>query len=408
MKIIYRGKFKHVAFTFAVGDLFDAKVDAIVNSEQTDFVLSGNPESISGQIWRRYGRSIQQELDEATDGEILRAGTVIATSGGKDFTRIFHAGFHEPEDWSDTPGGSQVADYFEVIGSCIRQVLALVSTQGLSSVAFPLIGCGRFGLDEKMLVLQFLDAIETLDHRLRDGEGLDVWLVIRDRGQFEFVVGKFLELLMGARREMIALQINRTGVPILDRFAACLARRSNEDWAKWQLCRFAEIAVEIMCFGLARATSPAQTPETLFEKERPPAFGDFRDRAVRFAVESPINVDAWGTKFFTSVLKDSAAAGTLEAVNAQRNKIAHGQKSLPLAEVEKLVFRSLQLDDWAKIADADGELQLADWIPWVVTSTETTGQTGLFERWQKNAIRYLVPETGEVFKVPRKYNATVN
>jgi hypothetical protein len=29
-------------FTFAAGDIFDASVDAIVNSEQTNFVLSGN------------------------------------------------------------------------------------------------------------------------------------------------------------------------------------------------------------------------------------------------------------------------------------------------------------------------------------------------------------------------------
>ena len=54
MKIIHRDKLKNVESTFAVGDLFETKVDAIVSSEQTDFVLSGNPKSISGQIWYRY------------------------------------------------------------------------------------------------------------------------------------------------------------------------------------------------------------------------------------------------------------------------------------------------------------------------------------------------------------------
>jgi hypothetical protein len=87
--------------------------------------------------------------------------------------------------------------------------------------------------------------------------------------------------------------------------------------------------------------------------------------------------------------------------------LAHGRKSLPLAKVEKLVFQSLQLDAWTKISDMDGELRLVDWIPWIMTSSATTGQTGLFERWQKNAIRYLVPETGEIFKVPRKSSKTV-
>ena len=42
MNVIYRSKLRHLVFTLAVGDIFDASVDAIVNSEQTDFVLSKN------------------------------------------------------------------------------------------------------------------------------------------------------------------------------------------------------------------------------------------------------------------------------------------------------------------------------------------------------------------------------
>jgi O-acetyl-ADP-ribose deacetylase (regulator of RNase III) len=220
MDIVHQGKFKHVKFTFAVGDLFEAKVDAIVSSEQTDFVLSGNPESISGQIWCRYGDLIQQELDQITKSQVLCAGTVIDTSGGKDFKRIFHAGFHKPDDWPGMANSSQDADYFEAIGSCVGQVLESVRTLKLSSVAFPLIGCGIFGLDEKMLILQFLDAIESLDGRLQDGEELNVWLVILNPAQFRAAAGKFLELLLAARREMVAFDIDPTSVPILDRFAA--------------------------------------------------------------------------------------------------------------------------------------------------------------------------------------------
>jgi hypothetical protein len=72
------------------------------------------------------------------------------------------------------------------------------------------------------------------------------------------------------------------------------------------------------------------------------------------------------------------------------------------------VVQGLPLDAWVRIIDSDGEFRLADWIPWVVASSAITGQTGLFERWQKNTFRYLVPETGEVFKVPRKATATIN
>jgi hypothetical protein len=81
MNVIHRGKLRRVVFTLAAGDIFDASVDAIVSSEQTDFVLSGNPESLSGQIWNRYGDGVQQELDAATKGLVLGPGTVIDTSG---------------------------------------------------------------------------------------------------------------------------------------------------------------------------------------------------------------------------------------------------------------------------------------------------------------------------------------
>ena len=61
MNVIHRCKLNHVEFTLATGNLFDAQVDAIVSSEQTDFVLSRNPQSLSGQIWHRYGDAVQRE-----------------------------------------------------------------------------------------------------------------------------------------------------------------------------------------------------------------------------------------------------------------------------------------------------------------------------------------------------------
>lgn len=402
MKIVHRGKLKHVELTFVVGDLFHAPVDAIVSSEQTDFVLSGNPKSVSGQIWGRYGEVIQQQLDDATNGQVLRGGTVLETSGGSDFVRIFHAGFHEPDDWPGVAGGSRDADYFEAIGSCIRQVLELARAQRLSSVAFPLIGCGLFGLDEKMLILQFLDAVETLDERLMEGDRLNVWLVIRDKDQFDSIVDVLFALLLRHRSETIAIKLEPSGIPVLDRFAARLALRSSEDWAKWQLCRFTEIALEIMCYGLCRATIPPPSPETLFEEGMVATFGVVREYALKFAASPAIDKEFWGAKFFASVLKNDVAACALETVNTQRNNLAHGRKSLPLGKIMDLIVQGLQLGAWANIAQADGELRLADWIPWVAVSSVSTAQAGLFERWQKNAIRYLVPETGEVFKVPRK------
>jgi hypothetical protein len=100
-------------------------------------------------------------------------------------------------------------------------------------------------------------------------------------------------------------------------------------------------------------------------------------------------------------MQDTAAARALETIISQRNDLAHGRRSRPLVEIKKLVTEGLKLDSWGQIPEKDGEFQVVDWQPCVRASSTTTGQIGLFERWQKNALRYLVPETGEIFKVPR-------
>src|SRR5262245_29055040 len=364
MNIIHRSKLRHVDFILAAGDIFDASVDAIVNSEQTDFVLSRNLDSVSGQIWNRYGDVVQRELDAATEGQDLGPGTVIDSSGGSDFKRVFHAGFHDPDDWPDSAAGSvnteglvdpsrefRETGYFAAIGSCMAQILDRAIAQKLKSVAFPLIGCGRFGLDEKMLILQFLDAIEEFDDRLPEGESLHVWLVIRDRAQFESAAGTFLDLLMQARNKLVSVRVKQSGVSILDRFASRLLERTNEEWAKWQLCRYAEVATEVMCYGIGHATNPATTPEVLFEEGRPATFGHFLENAKHLAATAELVSGAWGVHFFSRVLKDAKSARALDEVNHQRNNLAHGRQSLPLAKIKKLVAQGLHLELWERIAE---------------------------------------------------------
>ena len=224
-----------------------------------------------------------------------------------------------------------------------------------------------------MLVLQFLDAIEALDDRLAEGESLHVWLVIRERAQFESAAGVFLDLLLQERSKMAMVRLKPSGVPILDRFAARLSQRTNEDWAKWQLCRYAEIAVELICYGLSRATRPTTTPESLFEEGRAPTFGLFRDVARHLAA-STVDDNAWGARFFARVMQDKAAARALEIIIAQRNNLAHGRRSLPLVEIKKHVVKGLQFESWGRIPETDGEFQVLDRLPirsiiWIVNPT---------------------------------------
>jgi hypothetical protein len=218
--------------------------------------------------------------------------------------------------------------------------------QKLKSVAFPLIGCGLFGLDEKMLILQLLDAIEEFDDGLTDGEEFHVWLVIRDRAQFESAAGTFLDLLMQSRSRMVSVRVKPSGVSILDGFARRLLEHTKEDWAKWQLCRYAEIAVEFMCYGINRALRPPASPESMFEERRAPTFGLFLEKAKHLADTSKLDDSAWGARFFGHVLRDVKSVRALDEINHQRNNLAHGRQSLPLAKVKKLVIQGLQLDFW--------------------------------------------------------------
>jgi O-acetyl-ADP-ribose deacetylase (regulator of RNase III) len=365
MKFVHRCKLKHLVFTLAEGDIFDAKVDAIVNSEQTDFILSGNPKSLSGQIRERYGDLVQCELNAETKGQVLDPGAVIHTTGGQDFKCIFHAGFHDPYDWPDRPGkANSVADcegpefrqtdYFAAIGSCITQILTMAMDKKLKSVAFPLIGCGIFGLDEKMLILQFIDIVEEFDRRLTGDEELQVWLVIHDPTQFKSVAGTFLDLLMQARGKMVSVQMERTGVSILDQFAKRISANTNEDWAKWRLCHYAEIAIEFMCYGISRAIHPPKTPERMFKENSAWTFGTFLKEAKKLAGSSEINSSTWGACFFRRILQEgTTSVCALDKIIEQRNNLAHGRQSLPLAEIKNLLNQGLELDAWKRIPETD-------------------------------------------------------
>jgi len=110
-------------------------------------------------------------------------------------------------------------------------------------------------------------------------------------------------------------------------FASRLLERTNEDWAKWQLCRYAEVATEVMCYAISRATNPATTPEALFEEGRPATFGHFLEKAKHLAGTAELDRSAWGVRFFSQVLKDTRSARALDAINQQRNNLAHGRQS---------------------------------------------------------------------------------
>ena len=123
-----------------------------------------------------------------------------------------------------------------------------------------------------------------------------------------------------------------------------------------------------MCYAISRATRPEIIPEALFEEGRPATFGHFLENAKHLADTAQLDRSAWGVRFFSRILKDARSARALDAINQQRNNLAHGRQSLPLAKIKKLIAQGLNLELWEQIAETDGKLQLAHWPPWVRTS----------------------------------------
>lgn len=407
MRTIYRGHINRLEFSLMQGDLFDSDAAAIVSSEQSDFVLSPNPGTISGQILSRFGSRIQEELDSLTGMDVLHAGTVLATSGGDAFQRIYHAGFHDPDDWPGEPGCSSEGEMLNTIGSCIDQVLQMALDEEIESVAFPLIGCGLVGIDESMLICQFLDSLHKCSLRIHENQTLHIQLVIYGTTQTDSVLRKLIDLLITSYSRMTLIDPWTTGVPILDNFHASIGSRTIESWAKWQLCRYAELALEVMCFGLCRAADPPLRPEMLFDEGLAASFGKVREHAIQLA-NKPLIHREWGMSHFATTLRDPIASKALEEVNSQRNNLAHGRASSPLASIVECVSRGLRISEWSRISAEEGPFNASTWRPWLTESHALHTTEGIFERWQKNHIRYLIPDTGMVFKVKRDASTREN
>ena len=95
----YSWNLKRVCFRLVHGDLFSVGSKAIVNSEQTDFQLAYNENTISGQIRSKEGLAVQAALDRQTDKRIQPKGTVLSTEGGHISDVIYHLGFRDPREW---------------------------------------------------------------------------------------------------------------------------------------------------------------------------------------------------------------------------------------------------------------------------------------------------------------------
>ncbi|MEO3786942.1 O-acetyl-ADP-ribose deacetylase [Actinocorallia sp. B10E7] len=121
----------------ALGDIAEARVDAVVNAANSSLLGGGG---VDGAIHRKGGPEILsacRELRASHYGKGLPTGRAVATTAGRLPARwVIH---------TVGPVWSPTEDRSALLASCYRESLGVADELGARTVAFPAISAGIFG-----------------------------------------------------------------------------------------------------------------------------------------------------------------------------------------------------------------------------------------------------------------------
>ncbi|HWA29254.1 MAG TPA: macro domain-containing protein [Lacunisphaera sp.] len=143
--------------TTSEGDLFDQKVEVIVNAWNRNLIPWWLllPQGVAGAIKRRAGEEPFREL--APHGPIPLGGAVETGPGRLPFRAIIHVAGIDLL-WRSSEQATR---------ECVRNALHLARRKGYRSIAFPLIGAGVGGFSPERALEILQDAARQTDY---DGE----------------------------------------------------------------------------------------------------------------------------------------------------------------------------------------------------------------------------------------------
>ena len=142
-----------MTITVVEGNLLDQEVDVIVNAWNRNIIPWWLlwPQGVSGAIKKRGGTGPFKELRKC--GSIPLGGAVMTSAGRLPFKGIVHvAGINMLWRASERS-----------IRDSTRNALALAVEHGFRSIAFPLIGAGSGGFNQKRAKEIMLDELEELE-----------------------------------------------------------------------------------------------------------------------------------------------------------------------------------------------------------------------------------------------------
>jgi len=396
------------SFRLGVGDLFDVPVDAIVNSEQSDFKLSSIPSTISGQINSRYGRTVQPELDAQAKHEVFPPGIVLRTGAAGPYACIYHAGFHGPDGWLPASPFAQLfagesveePEYADIIRTCVREILSDAVERKLASIAFPALGTGLFGLDRSVLGYEFMRAVTDFAKALPGAHRIAVWLVIPPEADTSELVQAMVQAMLDRLMGTPLLDGFSIGVDYLDEFAVTQVKSSDPRYAALQLTRYAELLTGFMMYLLAAASSPLKLPADLLDYGQSLTFGWARQNAQHLALqlERDATLGGWPAYCAGRILKDKRGPKRLLEINDDRNALAHGLNARSAEEIAQDIRAFVDLERWNALKSEIGPPPVVGLAPWIrVDASRSGAPIGVLQRWKGDRADYLNPVSGEMF-----------
>ena len=363
------------------GDIFEMKSAARVSSEQTDFVLSIDTDTISGRLGAVGGDKLRRELRARAEAEGRRLGvspddlpvpTVLRTEE-KRTGLWFHAGIHAPSQRHVAPSP---ADDLRAVEYCVDEVLRQTSRADrlnrtkavrLEAVAFPLIGTGKYGISPRLVASVMIRSIvQSLAREPNAPRSVTLVLPPTDGGMDAFEAA--VQALLDSNGDATMRPSLGLGLALTEGLEARMCRASDAGYRAWLLCCLAEHLTIYMYAVLESHRARETSFAPLLEPDWKASFGavvkrlrEAVDRSTMTSTGPGDSLSYWADHIERVAREQRNAFDQLVTI---RNDVAHRCKEASEPEVLSLLRRVIGYDRWSELVERvpPPQEELAPWI----------------------------------------------